>query len=149
MKRQDRIEVTDCKANPSTIYVFGDNLIKKGKAGQAIIRDESNAFGIPTKRLPSMSKQAFFSDKIDEIKAVQVRLDKLSELGKQGVKIVLPSNKIGSGLAKLWEKSPKIASMIDKLYGNTKEQEIKDMFEINRFDKSILGYQTLQSLKLR
>jgi len=40
------------KANPDKVYLFGDNLEKVGRgpgAGQAIIRDEPNAYGIPKK----------------------------------------------------------------------------------------------------
>ena len=52
-----------CKNNPNAFIVFGDNLICKGKAGEAIIRDEINAFGVPTKRLPSMDSHAFLATK--------------------------------------------------------------------------------------
>ena len=43
-------------------YLFGDNMIGKGMAGQAIIRGLPNAFGIPTKNLPAMTEQSFFTD---------------------------------------------------------------------------------------
>ena len=42
---QKHFSVEDCNNNPDKIYVFGDNLIHKGKGGQAIIRDCCNAFG--------------------------------------------------------------------------------------------------------
>jgi hypothetical protein len=102
-----------CKNNPNALIVFGDNLIGKGKRGQAIIRDEPNAFGIPTKRLPSMDFNAFFSDKPEEIRIVK---DKINTLLTSEKDIILPLHKIGSGLAKLREKSPQIAKLIDELY---------------------------------
>lgn len=105
-----------CRANPKKWYVFGDNLIQKGKAGQAVIRDEPNAIGVPTKRLPSMAANAFFSDKEDEYVAVRKQLLYLWEKHKSGEVVVLPEQKIGSGLAKLWEFSPKIAKMVDNFY---------------------------------
>lgn len=42
------------RANREKIYVFGDNMKRYGKRGQAVIRDEPNAFGVATKRHPSM-----------------------------------------------------------------------------------------------
>lgn len=39
--------------NKHKIYVFGDNMKRYGKGGQAVIRDCPNSFGIPTKRYPS------------------------------------------------------------------------------------------------
>lgn len=41
-----------------------------GKRGQAIIRNEPNAYGVATKRYPSMDDWAFFSDKYDEFDCV-------------------------------------------------------------------------------
>ena len=55
---------------PEKIYVFGDNMKRYGKRGQAVIRDEPNAFGVATKRHPSMYDWAFFSDKDDEFECV-------------------------------------------------------------------------------
>ena len=50
------------RKNPDKVFLFGDNLKGYGKGGQAIIRNESNAIGIPTKKAPSMDKTAFFTD---------------------------------------------------------------------------------------
>lgn len=46
--------VNDARSNKNSLFVYGDNDIKKGKKGQAIIRDEPNAIGIPTKKYPSL-----------------------------------------------------------------------------------------------
>jgi len=91
-------------------------MTRKGKAGQAIIRDEPNTFGIPTKRLPSMKEGSFFSDKEEECKIVIDSLTYLWNLHKNDKKIALPVNPIGSGLAKLYEKSPRIWSYIENFY---------------------------------
>ena len=40
------------KKNRNKLFVFGDNCLRKGKAGQAIIRDQPNSAGIATKVLP-------------------------------------------------------------------------------------------------
>lgn len=51
-----------CQAHPKKVFVFGDNTKGFGKGGQAIIRDEPNAYGVPTKRLPSMAVGSFFEE---------------------------------------------------------------------------------------
>lgn len=91
--------------NPEKMYVFGDNMKRYGKRGQAIIRGEPNAFGVATKRYPSMDDWAFFSDKYDEYEAVVNDLRNLYRLGKEYT-IVFPSAGIGTGLAKMKERSP-------------------------------------------
>ena len=115
-KFEDTLNIKLCNDNPEAIVVFGDNLIKKGKAGQAQIRECPNAYGIPTKRLPSMAENAFFSDKEDEIEIVSHLLYNLIEQHKNGKLIILPSSHIGSGLALLAVKSPKIQSLVDEFY---------------------------------
>src|SRR3990172_5335953 len=71
------------------IFVFGDNMKRYGKGGQAIIRDEPNAFGIATKRYPSKYNWAYFSDKPDELDCVRNDLRRLYELSKSHT-IVFP-----------------------------------------------------------
>lgn len=93
------------RAHPEKIWVFGDNLKAFGKGGQAIIRDEPNAFGIPTKRYPSWDDWAFFSDQPDEIEAVKESLRSLYKIAQNKV-IVFPEDGIGTGRAKMSEKSP-------------------------------------------
>lgn len=95
------------RSNPNKIYVFGDNMKGFGKGGQAVIRDEPNAFGIPTKRYPSKDDWAYFSDKEDERKAVLSILRRLYVIGQSKV-IVFPQCGIGTGLALMSEKSPEL-----------------------------------------
>lgn len=109
VRYEKEITVEMCRANPDAIFIFGDNLIHKGKApgsGQAVIRDEPNAMGIPTKRLPSNKPEAFFSDTEDEIKAVR---DALAEIYKRarGKTVIFPSDGVGTGRAKMKQKSPR------------------------------------------
>lgn len=111
-----------CRNNSRALIVFGDNLIGKGKAGQAIIRDEPNAFGVPTKRLPSMNNEAFFSDKQDEYDIVKSKLIYLWNEHQKGKLIILPEDQVGSGLAKLEQKSPKINELICRFYASAKAE---------------------------
>lgn len=106
MINRGKITPETCRQHRDKVFVFGDNLIHKGKAGQACIRDEPNSFGIPTKRLPSMSDNAFFSDKDEEFDILLTCLRELYRLSKT-TEIVFPLE-IGTGLSKMPDKSPKL-----------------------------------------
>jgi len=93
-----------CRKNPKCYFVFGDNWQRWGKAGQAAIRDEPNAVGVPTKRFPSRIKAAFLSDAQYSTNVALIE-DAIRRLSKNAV--VYVPRKIGRGLAKLHEKAPK------------------------------------------
>jgi hypothetical protein len=93
--------------SPDKIFVFGDNMKRYGKGGQAIIRDEHNSFGIATKRYPSKDNRAYFSDKPDELDTMMGDLRSLHKLARGSV-VVFPAWGIGTGLAMLERKSPLI-----------------------------------------
>lgn len=114
-----RLSIKLCRDNPEIIYVFGDNLISKGKSGQAVIRDEPNSFGIPTKRLPSMTSNSFFRDRLDEKTELYKRLVELKSLHEIGKTIVFLKDGLGTGLAKMKSNSPKLFDfMNDYIYDN-------------------------------
>ncbi len=109
-------DVNKVRNHPDYLFVFGDNDKKSGKGGQAIIRDESNAIGIPTKKYPCMKYFAFYTDeeykenisKIDEaIKRIQEELSR-----KNYTAIVIPVNGFGTGLAQLSTKAPQTFSYL-------------------------------------
>ena len=108
--QEEWFSVEQCRKNPNRLYVFGDNLIRIGKGGQACIRDEINSYGIATKRAPSMDNQAFFGDRPDEANALLNDIHGLLQRFYDGgyETIVLPYDKLGTGLAKMQEKSPKL-----------------------------------------
>lgn len=118
-------DVEFCRKNSKSIIVFGDNLKGHGKNGQAIIRDEHNSFGVPTKREPTMAKDAYFSDKKEEYEIVKEKLISLWNLHKEGKTIVLPVNQIGTGLSKIEEKSPLIHKFISRFYESAKKEIIE------------------------
>lgn len=110
-----RLTVEGCRAFPDKIFVFGDNLDRHGRAGQAIIRYEPNAFGIPTKRFATMHIGAFFKDSPCEREHVLRALRELYTRGKNST-IVFPHDGIGTGLAQMPKRSPKLyAEMCDIL----------------------------------
>ena len=97
------------RENTNIYFVFGDNLIKQGKGGQAIIRDFKNTIGVPTKKYPSNHKKSFMTDEELEQnkKVINTAFAKIKTKLREGYYIALPVNGLGTGLAKLSEKAPK------------------------------------------
>ena len=86
------------KENPNHIFVFGDNTIRKGKAGGAILRDEPNSYGFITKKFPNNKDESFY--KPDEYRSIFVKeLIKLKRMIKLFPEKTFLISKIGSGLA--------------------------------------------------
>lgn len=112
-KRYTRAEI---RATPGTLYVFGDNLIQRGMGGQAKeCRGEPNAVGIPTKRAPSMSEGSFLNDDdFDRVKPIIQ--DAFRRLAAHHGDIVWPHDGVGTGLAQLPRRAPKIAAFIDRCF---------------------------------
>lgn len=116
----DRLSVELCRENKMSIYVFGDNMIGKGKASQACIRDEINSFGIPTKKLPSMMTGSFLEDTLEERKIIRGKLLELCEWANRGYQIVFPRDGLGTGLARMELYAPNcfnyMNEAIDKIF---------------------------------
>lgn len=104
------------KRHRDKIFVFGDNLARLGMGGQAgAMRHEPNAIGVATKRAPSMAEEAFFADRDDEIAAVVRDLMNVSIAAfKDRRTIVIPFDGLGTGLAELPTRSPKIFAMLQQ-----------------------------------
>lgn len=93
------------RANPGTIYVFNDYLDGRGLRGQAAIRDEPNAFGVPTKRFQSLSSASYFTDNPNEILAMRSALRQLYRLARTNV-VAFPISGLGTGLTMMQSSSP-------------------------------------------
>src|SRR4029077_13986517 len=109
----------DCRAARDTIFVCGDNMLGQGRGGQAGIRDESNAPGIPNKWKPSMHLSAFFSDAcLAPGSPARTQIDQqitaLRLLLRSGSKISLPADGIGTGLAELPRRAPALHAYIEQ-----------------------------------
>lgn len=107
------LSVRMCKDNPDKLFIFGDNLAGYGTAGQAVIRRESNSFGIPTKRYPSMKAGSFFTDRACEREHVLKALRELYTYRRRT--IVFPRNGIGTGMAKMDQTSPLLFSEMNDI----------------------------------
>jgi hypothetical protein len=95
------------RAEPQTLFVFGDNLSRFGMGGQAKeMRGESNAIGLPTKRSPTK----YLTD-ADISRVQHATRDDINTLKWQlenGGIVVWPSDGIGTGLANLHWHAPSI-----------------------------------------
>lgn len=105
------------RSNPKTLFLFGDNDIRKGYGGQAKeMRDEPNAIGISTKKSPNMTEDAFKTDKelVQNKKIITQDINKaISEFKKGGyTKLVIPE--LGTGLAELQKRAPKTLEFLQQ-----------------------------------
>ena len=123
--QKEWFSLSQCAENPRKLYVFGDNLIRYGKGGQATIRDARNSFGIATKRLPSMAPNAFFEDMESDYIACFEDIKRLQETLESGEfdTVVLPKDGLGTGLSRMPENSPKLFVEMNEL--------ISKVFNIN------------------
>lgn len=109
------------EANPSCVFVFGDNLRSIGTGGQATIRYCKNSHGIPTKVAPTNSPEAFFNDKNYESNCSYIK-KAIDSIPKNYETIVFPEDGLGTGLAKLPEKAPRtynfMINYLNSKFGN-------------------------------
>lgn len=96
------------QAHPDWLFVFGDNLERRGLGGQAKeARGEPNAVGIPTKRKPNNDDDAFLTD-ADYHEWAGIAggdMSRIRRAHKLGRVVVWPLDGIGTGLAKLSQDS--------------------------------------------
>ena len=113
--------------NPDKIFIFGDNNLRYGKGGQAIIRDLVNTYGIRTKRAPNNDESSFYTDDDYDDNILRIRQDirAIKRLEDNGKTIVFSSGGYGTGLAKLNIKAPNTFRYLNELlmenfnYSNT------------------------------
>lgn len=98
------------RKNPEKFFIFGDNLHRVGYGGQAKeMRGEPNSIGVRTKATPEHNQFAYFNDAYPEHwRAVREDLRLVEDTLKQGFTVVYPEDGIGTGLAMLPIKAPKI-----------------------------------------
>ena len=93
------------KANPWHIFVFGDNLFRRGFGGAAALRDMPNTYGFITKMAPNNDDSSFYRPKDykpifhHEIRALRTAIRAMPNMRF----LISP---IGSGLANkyhIWE----------------------------------------------
>ena len=132
---------SELKANPTTLYLFGDNDIRKGLGGQAKeMRGESNAIGISTKKLPASNEEAYKSD--DDLQEnKRIITDDINKAiaewntGKYN-KLIIPQ--MGVGLAELPTRAPLTFKFL--------QQELKRLEDQITSSSIIVGQYTYDTL---
>ena len=106
----------------SQIFLFGDNEQREGKGGQAkVMRGHAKAYGIRTKRAPSMSESAFWTDKTYKSNIKMMADDFLAAFmaaSDGDHELVIPSAGIGTGMAQLKQRAPKTYKWLNSFLRN-------------------------------
>lgn len=104
------LSIDQCRKNPKTLFIFGDNNLRQGMGGTACIRDEINAIGVATKKEPSYLEGSFFDD--DELELNKSYIDgdiqRIKDYAQEiEVKqIAFPQNGLGTGLSQMQSRCP-------------------------------------------
>jgi hypothetical protein len=86
------------KNNQDCIFVFGDNTIRDGYGGAALLRDEPNSYGFVTKKYPDNRNESFYT--IEEYVNVYIdEVDKLKRFIEENPDKIFLMTKIGDNLA--------------------------------------------------
>lgn len=95
------------RQNPNHIFVFGDNLQRKGKGGAATLRDEPNTCGFITKKAPNNSSGSFY--KPEEYKQkFETELRRLIKHIESNPDKTYLISKLGAGLANKYNIREKV-----------------------------------------
>jgi len=118
IERMQSISREYVRANRDLLFLFGDNLERRGYGGQAVdMRGEPNAIGIPTKKSPNYSASAFFSDEEFEqnTAVIDLAFARLQRAGTDTIHaIVIPSDGLGTGRAQLDKRAPLTFAYVQK-----------------------------------
>lgn len=106
------------RENRDKLFLFGDNLERRGFGGQAAaMRGEPNAVGIPTKKSPSYRDDAFFSDEeFEQNKAsIDAAFAEIMNTVTDSIRaIVISSDGLGTGRAQLDRRAPRTFAYLQK-----------------------------------
>lgn len=101
------------------LYLFGDNVQRVGKGGQAkVCRDEPNCIGVATKLAPTYQESDYMSDDKLAYNIATISRDFLPIIFhlQKGKTVVFPADGIGTGIAKLPEKAPLTYAYIQSMW---------------------------------
>jgi len=94
------------RKNPNTIFVYGDNRLRKGFAGAAMFRSEPNTYGFITKKYPNNNDDSFYKPE-EYRKVFEKELSKLEFEIRKSPNTLWLISQLGSGLANkfnIWEE---------------------------------------------
>ena len=107
----------DVQYTPTSLFVYGDNLVKSGRGGQAVIRDFNNTACIPTKKIPNFQAASYMTDGEYDMNMnaiVNSIIHVINESQKYEI-VYFPRDGLGSGLAKLNITAPATYEMLNFL----------------------------------
>lgn len=119
------------QAMPEALFVFGDNLERRGMGGQAgAMRGEPNAIGVPTKWKPGRTPDAYFSDADAAFSRVRKPIIQAFQYIEtalaSGRDVVIPADGLGTGLAQLPTRAPGIHRAIERRIANLSREPVAD-----------------------
>lgn len=112
MAGYEDIEITEefLDKNPNAVFVFGDNLERRGYGGAARLRDHTRAIGFITKKSPNNRDESFY--KPEEYSPVFFEeLEKLKRTIQKDPDKTFYVSQLGGGLANkynIWNNTIKI-----------------------------------------
>lgn len=84
--------------HPKEIFVFGDNLLYRGKKGGAILRDEPNTYGFVTKKYPNYKEESYYRPE-EYLDIYHTEIEKLKGQMRSYSDYIYLISAMGSGLA--------------------------------------------------
>jgi hypothetical protein len=125
------------RLNPQKFFVFGDNMARSGFGGQAAaMRGQPNSIGVPTKWLPARTDKAYFSDLDADNQyvrsAIVGALNQIEACLQDGHDVVIPEDGLGTGLAELPTRAPRIHRYIQARISRMFERQ--DKIAINKIE---------------
>lgn len=106
------------RENPNHIFVFGDNLDRKGKGGGAKLRDVPNTYGFITKKHPNNNDKSFY-DRTEYVHVLQSELKKLLYHMEDNLDKTYMISQLGNGLANKYDIFP----LIDVAFKHLERQQ--------------------------
>lgn len=92
--------------NPSHVFVFGDNILRRGRGGAAVLRDEPNTFGFVTKKAPNNQHTSFYRPH-EYLFVYEQEIKRLNAAIAYNPHCLFLISKLGAGLANrygIWEQ---------------------------------------------
>lgn len=115
------------RLNPDKFFVFGDNILRSGKGGQAIIRDEPNAVGLVTKFFPHRDADSYFNDSRQDLEVMLKDVAFVLALSSRRDVIIPFSTRVelGTGLSQLPERAPTLYAVLQLYF--TADMPVADL----------------------
>ena len=127
MDRTKFITEDDLDRNPDWIFVFGDNLERKGYGGAAKLRNHPQTYGFITKKYPGSRITDYYTP-VEYIPVFEQELTKLVAMIEENPDKMFIVSRLGSNLANkfgIYEKVIKHRlDWLDDRYGNVVLMEV-------------------------